>query len=190
MAENERQELLIERIQEDERLRGDLEDAAAKALVAWASERVAQAASDPERPDAEVEAEVLAIRAAARKASHSGESDAQAVIAHAEQALAPSQAGTSQSNTQQIAPPIQANPNQPATPSSKPAETADVPTPEEQIPSTASASIGQKRSPAAKPAPVAQTPKTIGAATPITGSLRRQLNDWIARRFPKKKRRR
>ncbi len=90
MAENERQQRLIERVQEDERLRGDLEDTAATALVEWASQRVATAAADPARPDAEVEAEVQAIRAAARSAARSGESEPQRVIELATAALAES----------------------------------------------------------------------------------------------------
>jgi hypothetical protein len=88
MSENERQQRMVERIQEDERLRGDLEDAAATALVEWASERVAAAAADPARPDAEVDADVQAVRAAVRTAAHSGESDAQRLIALAGAALA------------------------------------------------------------------------------------------------------
>jgi hypothetical protein len=88
MSENERQQRMVERIQEDERLRGDLEDAAATALVEWASERVAAAAADPARPDAEVDADVQAVRAAVRTASHSGEGDPQRLIALAEATLA------------------------------------------------------------------------------------------------------
>lgn len=87
MAENERQQRLIERVQEDERLRGDLEGDVAKALVQWASERVGVAAADPTRPDAEVEAEAQAIRAAARTAARAGESDARQVVALAEEML-------------------------------------------------------------------------------------------------------
>jgi hypothetical protein len=88
MSENERQQRMVERIQEDERLRGDLEDAAATALVEWASERVAAAAADPARPDAEVDADVQAVRAAVRTAAHSGEGDPQRLIALAGAALA------------------------------------------------------------------------------------------------------
>src|SRR6266508_2784603 len=72
MSENERQQRMVERIQEDERLRGDLEDAAA---------------TDTTRPDAEVDTEVQAVRAAVRTAAHSGEGDAQRLIALAEAAL-------------------------------------------------------------------------------------------------------
>ncbi|HEX9369717.1 MAG TPA: hypothetical protein VF897_01875, partial [Roseiflexaceae bacterium] len=46
MVEDERRQRIVERIQEDERLRGDLEDEAAKALLSWASARAA-AAADP-----------------------------------------------------------------------------------------------------------------------------------------------
>src|SRR5215510_4012230 len=88
MTENERQQRLAERIQEDERLRGDLEDDLASALLAWAIERVEAAAADPARPDSEVEPEVQAIRAAAQAAARSGESDSQRLIALAETGLA------------------------------------------------------------------------------------------------------
>lgn len=88
MTENERLQRLAERIQEDERLRGDLEDDLASALLAWAIERVEVAAADPARPDAEVEPEVQAIRAAAQAAARSGESDPQRLITLAEAGLA------------------------------------------------------------------------------------------------------
>jgi hypothetical protein len=87
MTQNERQQRMIERLQEDERLRGDLSGDAAQALVAWASEKVCQATEDPSRPDAEVEAEVQAIRSAARLVARSGENDARTVIAQANAAL-------------------------------------------------------------------------------------------------------
>lgn len=93
MGENERQQRLIERVQEDERLRGDLEDTAAIALVQWASDQVARAAADPARPDDEVETEVQSIRRAARTAANSGEGDPQQLIALANEALA-KQAGS------------------------------------------------------------------------------------------------
>jgi hypothetical protein len=99
VAQNERQQRLIERVLEDERLRGDLEDTAATALVEWASQRVATAAADPARPDAEVEAEVQAIRAAARSAARSGETEAQRVIELANAALAGSAGGAPQPST-------------------------------------------------------------------------------------------
>jgi hypothetical protein len=88
VTENERQQRMIERVQEDERLRGDLPDAAATALVEWAGKRVAAAAADPQRPDAEVEAEVQTIRAAARAAARAGEEDVQRLLAVAEAELA------------------------------------------------------------------------------------------------------
>jgi hypothetical protein len=88
VIENERQQRMVERIQEDERLRGDLPDDAAAALVEWAGKRVAAAAADAARPDAAVEAEVQAIRAAARAAARSGESDPPHLLALAEAKLA------------------------------------------------------------------------------------------------------
>lgn len=88
MAENERQQRMAERILEDERLRGDLEDDAATPLINWASERAAAAASDPARPDDAVEAEVAAVRQATRTAARSGETEPAKLIALAEQTLA------------------------------------------------------------------------------------------------------
>ena len=90
MDQNERQQRIVERILEDEQLRGDLEDEAATALITWASERAAAAAADPKRPDAAVEAEVQAVRAAARTAARSGERDPKQLIAQAEALLAQS----------------------------------------------------------------------------------------------------
>src|SRR5262245_42926161 len=81
---NERQQRMVERVQEDERLRGDLPDDAATALVEWASKHVAAAAADPARPDAEVEAKVQAIRTAARAVARTGETDPQRLIALAD----------------------------------------------------------------------------------------------------------
>ena len=89
MTQNDRQQRMAERILEDERLRGDLEDDAATALVDWASKRAAAAAADPARPDAAVEAEVEAIRKAARAAARSGETEPQRLIGLAEARLAP-----------------------------------------------------------------------------------------------------
>jgi hypothetical protein len=96
MSENERQQRLIERVQEDERLRGDLTDDAATALVEWASRRVATAAADPARPDADVEADVQAIRAAARAAARAGEADPPRVVAIAEATLTKQAASSAQ----------------------------------------------------------------------------------------------
>jgi hypothetical protein len=88
VIENERQQRMIERVQEDERLHGDLPDDAATALVEWASKHVAAAAADPARPDAEVEGEVQTIRAAARAAARAGEANPQRLLALAEIELA------------------------------------------------------------------------------------------------------
>ncbi|MBC8162033.1 MAG: hypothetical protein H7Z42_12525 [Roseiflexaceae bacterium] len=87
MSENPRQQLLLERVQEDERLRGDLEGEAAASLVAWASDKVRAASNDPARPDAEVEADVHTIRATARQIARSGVLDPQQVVVQAEVAL-------------------------------------------------------------------------------------------------------
>jgi len=92
MTENERQQRMIERIQEDERLRGDLEDPAATALINWASARAAAAAADPARSDDAVEADLTAVRQATRAAARSGETDPERLIAIAEATLAKSRA--------------------------------------------------------------------------------------------------
>jgi hypothetical protein len=107
VSENERQQRMIERVQEDERLRGDLPDDAATALVEWASQRVATAAAEPSRPDAEVEAEVQAIRAAARAAARAGETDPQRLLALAETELAQS---TGQAARPTATPPVAEQP--------------------------------------------------------------------------------
>jgi len=90
MTENERQQRMVERILEDERLRGDLEDSAATALINWASERAGSAAADPARPDDAIEADVQAIRKAAQAAARSGESDPARLVEVAQAALAKS----------------------------------------------------------------------------------------------------
>jgi hypothetical protein len=87
MPDNNRQQRMVERILEDERLRGDLEDDAASALIAWASERADAAAADPARPDDAVESDVQAVRQAARAAVLSGETDPQRLVAVAEAQL-------------------------------------------------------------------------------------------------------
>src|SRR5215216_224523 len=87
MSENKRQQRVVERILEDEGLRGDLEDTAATALVNWATAHAEAAAADPARPDDVVEAEVQAVRMAARSAARSAESDPKRLIALAEAAL-------------------------------------------------------------------------------------------------------
>jgi hypothetical protein len=133
MSENDRQQRLIERVQEDERLRGDLTDDAATALVEWASQRVAAAAADPARPDTDVEAEVQAIRTAARAAARAGEADSQRVVALAEAALArqAETAGSAQAHADAAGEVAVATPPPPATeraqPAPAPTEASDPP---------------------------------------------------------------
>ena len=110
MTTDERQQRMAERILEDERLRGDLEDDAATALIGWASERAVAAAADPTHTDAAVEAQVQAIRQAVRAAALSGETAPQRLIALAAARLAPS--------------PAAAAPPAAATRASEPAESA------------------------------------------------------------------
>lgn len=88
MSQADRALPLIERIQEDERLRGDLGDTAATALVHWAIEQVQHAAADPQHSDDDLAAIAQAIRSAARGAARSGTEEIAAVIACAETALA------------------------------------------------------------------------------------------------------
>jgi len=88
MTETDRQERVVERILEDESLRGELEDPAATALINWASERAGTIAADPSRSDPEVDAAAQAIRTAARQAATSGEQEPERVVALAEAALA------------------------------------------------------------------------------------------------------
>jgi hypothetical protein len=83
----ERAQRAIERLHEDERLRGDLDDTAARALLDWASQQVATLADNANHSDSEVSAGVQAIRTAARAAARSGLNAAQEVVAAAEQAL-------------------------------------------------------------------------------------------------------
>ena len=90
MTTSEREQRMAERILEDESLRGDLEDDAATALVDWASAQAAAAAADPDRTDATVEAQVQAIRKAARAAALSGETEPKRLIALAAAELVPS----------------------------------------------------------------------------------------------------
>jgi hypothetical protein len=84
MGISERAQRSIERIQEDERLRGDLDDTAASALVAWASALAEQIANDAARSDTDVASAIQAIRSAAHAASRTGENEPQQVIATAE----------------------------------------------------------------------------------------------------------
>jgi hypothetical protein len=87
MAENERQQRMVDRILEDERLRGDLEDNAATPLIAWAAERAKEAAADPNQPDEVVEERIASLRAAVREAAGSGDTDPQRLIALASRAF-------------------------------------------------------------------------------------------------------
>lgn len=93
--DDERTALLLERLQEDESLRGDLEDRAAVALLAWASARIREVAADPQRGDEALAADVQAIRQAARAAARMGMNDPQQVVAAAAMTL---QQATTQHN--------------------------------------------------------------------------------------------
>ncbi|GAB4113493.1 MAG: hypothetical protein Fur005_28770 [Roseiflexaceae bacterium] len=87
MGLSERAIIAIERIQEDERLRGDLPDEAAQALVQWAGQHASQIANDHTRSDDEVEALIKLVRSAARFAARTGLLGPQQVIDAAEAAL-------------------------------------------------------------------------------------------------------
>lgn len=88
MSDNSRQQRLLERLEEDERLRGDLAGEAAQQLLDWARTKVLALTNDPSRPDSEVEAQVQAVRSAARQAARAGTQEAQQVVALAEAAYA------------------------------------------------------------------------------------------------------
>lgn len=94
MSTVERTQSAIERLHEDERIRGDLGDGAARALLEWATRQVTMVASDASRSDAEVAAGVQAIRTAARIAAREGQALADAVVAAAEHALRSAHANT------------------------------------------------------------------------------------------------
>jgi hypothetical protein len=88
MSESNRKQMIVERLLEDERLRGDLTDPAARELLDWATARAAAIAGDPARSDAEVDAEVRELRRATLLAAISGEQEPARVLAHAEAQLA------------------------------------------------------------------------------------------------------
>jgi hypothetical protein len=87
MARNDRRRRVLERLGEDERLRGDLEDTAASALLAWAERRARAAADDTSQSDQQVEAMVQAVRAAVQAAATSGETEPRRLVALAESQL-------------------------------------------------------------------------------------------------------
>jgi len=88
MSENSRQQRMIERVEEDQHLRGDLVGETAQQLLDWATAKVRALTDDPAQPDAEVEAQVQAVRLAARQAARAGAAEPQGVVALAEAALA------------------------------------------------------------------------------------------------------
>lgn len=87
MSTLSRRQLMIERVLEDERLRGDLDDTAATALLEWACRRVGAIAGDPARSDEQVEHEVQALRRATLLAANSGAQVPDQVLAVAEAQL-------------------------------------------------------------------------------------------------------
>jgi hypothetical protein len=129
MTENDRRQRMAERILEDERLRGDLEDSSATPLIEWASARAAAAAADPARSDDLVEADVQAVRQATRAAARSGETDPTRLIAIAKAALGESSA--SQSGA------IEAAPGATPAPATEPAGTSAGEQPSTQAPEIA-----------------------------------------------------
>lgn len=82
--QNQRLERIIERLQEDEHLRGDLQDAAAKSLLEWA---IAQVRAGAQGGEAQLQATVRNVRQAAAKAASSGLSEPTQIIAAANTAL-------------------------------------------------------------------------------------------------------
>jgi hypothetical protein len=82
-----RQELAVERIMADESLTGELTDAPAKALIRWATAKVAAAAGDNALSDEQVSAYGKAVRTAVRAAIAAGHDDPAQLVASAEAAL-------------------------------------------------------------------------------------------------------
>ncbi|MBU6333738.1 MAG: hypothetical protein KGS47_04985 [Chloroflexi bacterium] len=82
MVDDDQRQAWLERLQEDERLRGDLEDAAALALLEWAQQQTQIACDDESMDLAGIEIEVQQIRAAARAAARAG-GDAATVVERA-----------------------------------------------------------------------------------------------------------
>jgi predicted HD phosphohydrolase len=88
-----RQELAVERIMADESLTGELTDAPAKALIRWATAKVAAAAGDNALSDEQVSAYGKAVRTAVRAAIAAGHDDPAQLVASAEAALPSPDAG-------------------------------------------------------------------------------------------------
>jgi hypothetical protein len=183
MAETERQQRMVERILEDERLRGDLEDTAATALVQWASERAGAVAADPARSDEAVEADVQAVRKAARAAVLSGETDPQRLLAVAETNLASS---------------VTLNPESAmAAPAAAPAQpAAQAPQPQNETSAAAAAPAGTVPAEPAAQAPQAQAdrvPAQPAAQAPQTQSTEKKTSgasqSASATRHPRKRKR-
>jgi hypothetical protein len=84
MSIQQRIQQAVERIQTDQRMRGDLEDQPARALVEWAVAQATAIASDLQRSDDEVEAQLKSLRSAAYNAARIGASAADQVVAAAE----------------------------------------------------------------------------------------------------------
>jgi hypothetical protein len=85
--ENVRQQLLLERVLEDEALRGNLDQRAVQVLLRWVGDQVTEAAADRELPDETVEKAVSEIRQAASAAARTGENNHTLLIEMAERRL-------------------------------------------------------------------------------------------------------
>lgn len=85
--QKQRLERIIERLQEDERLRGDLQDSAAQSLLEWA---IAQVSAAAQKGESELQEAVRNVRQAAVKAASSGLSEPEQIIAVANRALSTS----------------------------------------------------------------------------------------------------
>jgi hypothetical protein len=179
MTENERQQRIVERIYEDERLRGDLEDDAATPLLAWAAERAGDAAADPARPDEAVEEGVRAVRAAVRAAAGSGETEPTRLIALAEAEL------------RQRLPQAEAAPSSPAilsetqTEVEASAEAASGSPPEGSPPSS---HIKSERSKEAGAGAAPANPESHGARPPKRQDHRREAVETVVRQRRKRSR--
>lgn len=104
MSYNERQQRMIERIYEDERLHENLTDTTATVLIEWATAQVTDATNDPAQPDDIVEAQVQAIRKAARMATRVADVTSKNIVDHAETFLL--EVRSTQASTSVHTPPV------------------------------------------------------------------------------------
>ena len=99
MSDNERQQRMIERIHEDERLHENLTDSTAMVLIGWATAQVKEITDDPTQPDEIVDIQVQAVRKAARMAARVADVTSATIVDHAEAFLQQAHSATLSSST-------------------------------------------------------------------------------------------